>query len=543
MNRLDAPANVTIMKLTPQRLQAIKPVSVLDIFDGSGTNFHEEGLFSTSIFGRVGSDERDTRFSYIDLKTTILHPLIYQHLVKLKGLYGGIMAGKAYAVWDDKEKDFLPSNELEGKTGYYFFMQNWQKIVHKATGSDNRDMRISLMEKFKDEALVRYVLVIPAGLRDIQIDETGRTKEGEINPFYRSIIAISNAIGSHSGGDTAILDTSRNSLQNAFNNVYDYLHNLIEGKGGFLMQKWGARRIFHGTRNVITSMDTSANELGLSNSPKINSTTIGLYQLAKGALPKVKYALLNGWLKNVFSTVDSNANLINPTSLKRESVRISTDVFDRWMSNAGLEKIITSFQEPDIRLKPIVVEDMYVGLIYRGAEDHNFRIFGDIDEMPLDKGFKREDVYPISLCELIYLSYYKEWNNLGAFITRYPVTGIGSIYPSYPYVKTTIRGEMRWELNDQWERIGEDHVAVEFPTFKDPAFLDTMAPHPSRLSGLGGDFDGDTSSANIVYTDEALAEISNFLKTRAAYVDSQGRFRASPIVETVERVLVAMTGD
>lgn len=488
MKKLDVPANVTLMRLTPERLSSLKPVRSLDIFDGGNTqNFHEDGLFSTSIFGRVGSDERDVRFSYIDLRTTILHPLVYKHLVKLKGLYGGIMAGRAYAVWDDEEKDFMPSDQINGKTGFHFFMKYWKKIVFKTTESDLRDMRIRLIEKYKDVAEVSKVLVLPAGLRDIQIDEAGRTKEGEINSPYRSLIAISNSVSSNVHDDLSVLDTSRNSMQNAFNQVYAFLEGLIEGKGGFILSKWGARHIYNGTRNVITAMDTSASRLGAPNSPSSNSTGIGLYQLSKAALPKTKHWLLNGWLKNVFGTPEAGAMLVNKVTLKRENVKVPADVFDRWYTTNGLDKVINSLQEPSLRLKPIEIEGYYLGLVYRPANKKVFRIFGDIDQLPQTDDFQKEDVHPITLCELVYLAGYREWNNLGMYFTRYPVTGMGSIYPSHPYIKTTIKGEMRYELGEDWTIIDPKTAALEYPTFKDPVFVDTLIPHPSRLAMLGAD--------------------------------------------------------
>lgn len=543
MRRLDVPVNLSIMDASPQRVAHLRPVKVLDIFDGGGKNYHPDGLFSTEIFGRVGSDERDVRFSFIELRTRILHPLIYQHLVKLKGLYKGIMAGKAYAVWDEKEADFLPSDQINGKTGYYFFMTHWRDIKFKGTGSDIRDMRIELIEKYKNMADVQRVLVLPAGLRDIHIDEMGRPKEGEINEHYRSILSISNAIGLNAGAQTELLDTSRHSLQMAFNRAFDFLYNLLEGKGGFLQGKWGARHVYNGTRNVITGMDTSPAVLGNPNAPGINNTCIGLYQFAKGALPKTQFYVLNGWLKKVFAGTEGNANLINQVSLKREMRKLPVDIVDRWTTTNGIAKVINSLSEPALRLKPIMIDDYYIGLVYAPKNRMVFKIFGDIDELPNEEGFSRDDVHPLTLAELIYLSGYPHWNKLGMYVTRYPVTGVGSIYPSQPYVKTTITGEMRYELGEDWKIIGPDRVALEYPSFEKPIFVDSLIPHPSRLAAMGADFDGDTSSANIVYTDEAVEEVQKYLSKKVAYLDPRGGLKASPGVETVERVLRSITGD
>jgi hypothetical protein len=168
-------------------------------------------------------------------------------------------------------------------------------------------------------------------------------------------------------------------------------------------------------------------------------------------------------------------------------------------------------------------------------------LFGDITELP--EGFDKEYVHPISLCELLYLSGYRRWNTLGIFPTRYPVAGTGSIYPSIPYVVTTTKSEMRRELDDDWKPIESDeYLAPEYPTFDNASFSETMAVHPSRIGGLTADYDGDMCSANYAYTDEAVNEVHERLKKAAAYVDPQGGLLASPYYETVQRVLVVMTG-
>jgi hypothetical protein len=526
------------MKLTPERLSRMKPVKVLDIMEGGTGNFHDDGLFSTSIFGRVGSDDRDSRFSYIDIRTPIFHPFLYKNLIKLKGLYRAIMSGKGFAIWDAKIKDFVQSDELNGKTGFHFFVSHWKEIEFKATGSNVRDVRVEMIERYKDNSMTDKILVLPAGLRDVQIQADGRFKENEINDFYRRLISLSNTIGRD--GNSPIIDTARYSLQLAFNALYEYMEMLVSGKDKFIQKKWASRRVFNGTRNVISSMDTSPTEIGAINAIGPNDTVIGLYQTMKGVLPKVKYHIRHGVAAKVFNTVDGNARLINPKTLKSESVKVKPETVDRWMSNDGIEKVINAYSDPNMRSRPVMVEDRYMALIYLGP-DMTFKIFFDIDELP--QQLSREHVYPISYVELLYLSDYNGWYEYGVFITRYPVTGEESIYPSRSYVKTTIVGEVRMELDDNWERKGEGFIAREFPSRSHPIHLDSLVPHPSRLKGLNADFDGDTASANFVYTENSIKEVEAHLKTKKAYIDPRGGLRASAVTDTVGLVIRNMTGD
>lgn len=489
MKKMDVAANLAIMNLTPQRLAPIRPVTALDIFEGGPEKFHDDGLFSTLIFGRVGSEERDKRFSYIDLKATIFHPFIFHQLVALRGLYGGIMQGKAFATWNEKEKDFEPSDLVNGETGYAFFFKHWDKIVFKRTESLQRDERIALVEKFKANATVTKWLVGPAGLRDLQVDPDGRTREGEINEFYRSMLRSANSIGTGGDLNSPILNNTRYSLQMSANGAFDFIIDSLSGKGGFLQNKWGSRNIMNGTRNVITSMDTSIPFLGAKYGPKQNNTQLGLFQHMKNCTPLTKNGLLNGIIGKAFQTTDGVAYLVDRATFERKQVRVRVDTRDRWATTNGLDSVINSYREPTMRAKHIVIEGHYLGLIYRPADKKVFRIFNDIRELP--EGFSRADVYPLTYCEMFYLSTLKQLGNLAMFATRFPVAGVGSSSPSIPYIKNTMRSEMRRELGEDWQELeGDEHLAVEFPIFNgDKAvFFDTMAIHPSRLAGAAADF-------------------------------------------------------
>jgi hypothetical protein len=122
------------------------------------------------------------------------------------------------------------------------------------------------------------------------------------------------------------------------------------------------------------------------------------------------------------------------------------------------------------------------------------------------------------------------------------VTGVGSIYPSKIYARTTIRSEVRRELDSQWQPMDDTHVAYEFPIPGD-AFVNSVVPHSAKLGKLGADFDGDTVSANATYSDEAVKEVDTYLKKKRAYVGTDGNFISSTSVDTVNLVMHNLTGD
>jgi hypothetical protein len=487
MNDERKPAfNVKLLKGRKGIVSLLKEISSLDIFDSPGSsNFHEDGLFSTEIFGRVGSEDRDRRFGYIDLKTSILHPLVWDLIQKVKALYHGILMGKEFATWDPKTKDFIKANDITGETGYAFFMSHWEELELVMGTSPIRKARITLLNKYRNEGINDYILVMPAGLRDVEMSG-GRVKEGEINDHYRKLISISNTVASTTYRDTSVFNKARISQQLAFNEVYKTIENLISGKKGFLAAKWGSRNIVNGTRNVISAMDPSIADLDDTHSPTANDTIAGLWQVSRGALPVFIKALKDGILSPIFSSGEGSAKLIDIKTLKSEYTDVSPNTFDKWTTLEGLEKVIAGLSKIPQRSKPVLIEGRYLALVYRPKNKKVFKVFYDIDELP--DGFSKEDVYPITYFELIYLAYYKDVNKLKGLPTRYPIEGEGSIYPSQIYLKTTVISEVRIELDDTWTPYEDSrYTATVYPVLDNPSYIDTTVIHSSRLALNGGD--------------------------------------------------------
>lgn len=539
--RPSVPFNIRILELTDAKLSGVRPVTSLDIFESAGSqNFHPDGFYSPVIFGRVGDENRAKRFSYIDIKIPIMHPMIYRTIVKLKQLYGDILSGKEYAVFNPDIQDFERSNATDGQTGYQFFLSKWRDIKFEPTKSTERSFNIRLIQQSYDVALTSRIIVMPAALRDMEFDGQ-RFKSDEINSLYWQLLSTSNTINLAAiRNNPEALNVTRISLQNKFNAIYDMIERMVEGKEKLLMSKFASRRIQDGTRNVITAMATSTPVLGGEGNVGFNNTVIGLYQMLKASRPIAIYSIKNGFLQKVFPSVSMPAMLVNKKTLHAEGVMLKPQYYDRWATDEGLEKVLTSYGNEDVRHRPLEIEGRYMGLIYKGP-DMSFKIFQDIDELP--EGFDPKYVSPLTFTELLYYSTYRSVNGLPLHVTRYPITGLGSIYPSFSYIKTTVLGEVRKELDENWEPYPDNtHTAYQCPIAGMP-FINSLVPHSARLTGLGADFDGDTASGNVTYSDESIAEVKQYLASRRAYIGPDGRFLASTAIDTINLVCFNMTGN
>lgn len=535
--------NIDLLILNNQDLKGVRPVKVLDIFEGGSKNFHQDGLFSIETFGKVGEERRNRLFSYIDMRVDIFHPVIYKALDDLKGLYTEIIAGKSFAIFDKQLKDFVKATPVNGgQTGFSFFCEHFPELKFEERPSTKREFNIKLINKYRNNdkgCMFSKLVVLPAGLRDYTIDENGKPSEDEINVMYRKVLSVSsmteNINLSGKNMQTEFLDSTRYSLQVAVNDIYKYITNLLEGKSKLILGKWASRKIFNSTRNVASSSIPTINDLHDKQSVSSNQTIVGLYQYLRMILPIAVKALRDGFLSQVFPGPNSPAILVNKKTLKKELVHIDPEYYDEYMTYEGLEKLMARYGQEGLRHDHLAVEDHYLGLIYK-SPDKTYKLFQDIDELP--EQFDKKNVHPVSFTELLYLSVFKDSHETPCFVTRYPITGYGSIYPSYVYLKSTVKSEVREELNEVWERSGV--FANEFPVYGEQ-FFNSFSVAPSHTARLGMDFDGDTANLTALMTEDAKEEIKKTLASARYYVGINKRMTFSASDEIIDLTLANMT--
>lgn len=541
------PFNLFMLSLRPEQLATMRPTTSLNIYDSKHGMFHPDGLWSNETFGPPGNPMRDVRFSYIDIKIPIFHPRYFKALVDCKRFYREIMSGKEYAVFDPKLKDFVKSDIYNGDTGYNFFLQHFQDLKIEDTGTEGRRRNIALVEKFKDKALTQYILVIPAGKRDVVIKD-GRPTIDDINDFYKRFLTLSNNITSSAiEHNPKMLDTLRYNMQVNFNGLYNYIEDIISGKKGMFQSKLASRKIHNTSRNVITASVPSGLTLNDRNNIRYMTSCIGLYQMMKDMLPFVVNEFKTGWLSQVFQDVFMPVDLVNPKTLRSEPVNLDTKYFDLWQTEDGINKLVNYYAIEDTRHKPVIIEGRYLALIYKAKEEgvNVFKIIRDINELPADRD--KSLVTPITYSELYYALLRHKLDFQNTIVVRYPIAGVGSNIPTESVAMTTVNSEQYIRLNDDWSITDEDKKDESkiFPRFpiKDEKFHNSLAPPLASLTGAGADFDGDTMSCNTVHSDEAKEEIQNLRKKVSGMLGINGKILHSVNTITVEYIMHNLTSD
>lgn len=524
---INNPMNISLMDLN----EFIKKRNILEVtshsvYEASSNNFHPRGLFSELIFGQIASEQRMIKFGFVDLNTTVLHPLIYKNITSLKGLYEDIMDGKVYAKYDEESQDLIRADEEEGETGIGFFLRIFPKIKFKETGSDKRSTKIEIMDKFKDRLFIDKFLILPAGVRDIKISD-GRATSEEINKIYLGILSLSQAMPK-GFDDNPIFDGIRNNLQKKVVQLYTYIQNIIDGKGGFLQKKYGARSVALGTRNVITASDMTADSPMDPSFIKYNETQIPLFQCMKAFQPVVFHTLKSVFLDALFTPGSSNITTIDPKTLKLHYSEISEATKNLFLTSDGIETLVNRFANTYIRDSYFTIsttenKEEYLYLIHDDPITNTIHIFRDMDYfLSTNPECKKINIKPMTYAEIFYIATQQATLNKHVLITRYPVTSIESIYPSKVKLVSTEQSRKVTIVNGP--------ARYQFPHFptRGKRYLDSLAVHPSKLEGLGGaDYDGDTVSCNSVISEEANMELNSYFNKPSSVVSPDGKLIAS----------------
>lgn len=488
MARVAIPFNITLLNLTPEYLKMLSPITDLSIFDSNKDTYSSQGLFSNEIFGEVGTELRNKRFAYIDIKLPVLHPIVYKALTQARKMYIDIMNGSQYATFSYKDNDFIKSDPIEGETGYYFFFKHYPQLLLQDTGSDRRRQTIELLNKFRDRAIIDKIIVLPAGLRDVEFEDNRPTYD-EINNYYKRLISLSNNISPNLIElDPSLVDKTRFKIQETFNELYENLSERIEGKKKLFLGKWASRRIFNGTRNVITAQKPSGRYLGAKENVGYNDTVVGLYQFMKSILPLATYCIQNSLLQEVLQDPNYPVQLLNKETWQIEGCQIDSKIFDYYRSAEGIEQLITDFQYPYMVHKPISIIDKegierYVFLTYLGKDD-TVRIFRDIRELP--EGYKREDCHPTTYIEFLYYTIHHTEKKVMGFTVRYPITNPYNVRSTSVFLKSTVKDEVRYWLDDNWNKT--DIQLRSFPVLNEDTHNSQAVPLAS-LAASGADFD------------------------------------------------------
>lgn len=513
------PLNIQIMDVANYiRDHNVLQVTSVFIKEQSTNNFHQEGLFSENIFGQIGTPERLIRFGHINLRTSLLHPLIYNNLIKLKALYGEILSGKTYAVFNEQTKDLDRAEQGENgaATGYKFFIDILPNIVFEKNNSVTRNDRILMIERYRKQLIIQQCLVLPAGIRDMT-EDAGRLETDSINKPYLSLLNYSFALPL-AGPVSDIFDSVRFAMQKKIGEIYDYLFDMVEGKQGFFQRKFGTRSLALGTRNVISPAIMAAKSPNDPAYLKVDEIKIPLFQCAKMFQPLVIYHLKMTFFGDVFTQSADQVGLIDTKTLNIVYQPVDEDVKTAFISSEGIEKLITRYRDREMRYDPVLIynennKPFYLYLVYDTGD--SISILRSVSHFAksleaLGKSFDKTKIRPITYAELLYIATYAATIDKCATVTRYPVAYVSSDVPCRVHLITSNPARTVDFVDIEGVKVG--YKFPEYPIIHN-SFIDSTIIHPSLLNGLTADFDGNcvlgTSYVRILFDADWLDGVAD----------------------------------
>ena len=182
------------------------------------------------------------------------------------------------------------------------------------------------------------------------------------------------------------------------------------------------------------------------------------------------------------------------------------------LTRTGLNNIFNKFQQDLVKNDYAKIGDDYVALI--DIQGDKCYVIKDTNNVP--EGAKLATARPITYAELAYIAIADTVEEARCVVTRYPITGVGSIYPSRVYLKTTVLGkELTCYLDD---------YVIDLPEFpvEGQKFFNSISVSQSKLGVLGGDYDGDVVSFSLLQTEESKIEIDKRLTSKDFYISTDG---------------------
>lgn len=242
-------------------VKGLKPVTSTELKTRSG-EFSANGLLSEEIFGVEGSIDRSKKMSFIELNTSIIHPTLYRHIIKLERKLEQMFSTESGIKINS---DGTIEEDDNGLTGIPAFIENFKKIKFRDLNSTSRKEIISnLQQTYKNGTLfIDKLPVVPPDVRPVFEDETGKLQVDELNEIYISILRKSFQVKS-AGTKGQFFDLLTYGVQLAVNSHDKFIQKKIEKKGGLIRGNMLGKRIDFSGRGVITSgPQLDVNEIGI----------------------------------------------------------------------------------------------------------------------------------------------------------------------------------------------------------------------------------------------------------------------------------------
>jgi len=208
-------------------------------------NYDAAGLWSETIFGRIGSENRKRYFGYVELRGKLIHPTAYAMIKTVSPVISSILNEKQTYVFKDGK--FVVDEY--GDTGLGLLIQHFYDIKFIDIAKPDRLEVAKFIDDNKEKLLIDKWIVMPAAIRDIDISRPGARTVAEINTYYRSLLYLSGLIS----GDAVMDNLVSTKMQRTLLDIVKWIQSNMKGKQGLFRNNLLKKTVDFSTRLVLSS--------------------------------------------------------------------------------------------------------------------------------------------------------------------------------------------------------------------------------------------------------------------------------------------------
>ncbi len=238
----------------------MEPITESEIFSRS-KDFNINGLFSESIFGPLGTKDRTSTYSFIQLSQPIVHPSAIKILTQLDRKSINFLSAELTFKLNTSG---LLEEDPDGITGISEFIKLFPEIKFRG-GTTSREKLIKVLnESYKDGTLfISKLPVIPPDHRPAFQEEDGNWTVDPLNEYYQLIIRRSQQLSS-AGSSGPLFNLLHYGLQASVIEHDSFIRTKVGKKTGIVRDQLLGKRVDFSGRAVITpGPDLKINEVGL----------------------------------------------------------------------------------------------------------------------------------------------------------------------------------------------------------------------------------------------------------------------------------------
>ena len=495
-----------------------------------------DGLLSNEIFG-ITKEERANNYGYIYLGDWFMHPLVYkkwsQKDKRIRQIAHGI---KKFKIGPDG--DFV--EDENGECGISFIKKNIDKIVIKSTGSKERDDLIKYINKYKKLIFMDKLIVLPAYYRDVDTKGGGKIGVGDLNKLYQSLIISCNSLLEVKDYGLSMGDAVKGRIQETILSIYNSMTGTsgdttdgvgLSKKQGLVRTAVMSKTSDYGTRLVISAPEVKVETLD-DMMVDMDHGAVPLASLCVNFMPFVLFHMKR-FFENEYGT-GTKHKIINKGKVEYEEIKDPLITFSEENLTKQIKRFVHGFSN---RFTPVEIPLVNGKKGYAIFTGHKISAQDVVDKKVVN-GSPLID-RRLTWCDVIYMAVAESVRDKFLMITRYPIDrSYNTIYIS-PRISTTKNMECVY-VNGNYYRWYPKIREEDIGTNTSDLFIDTLQISNLHLSGMGGDYDGDSVAVKGIWCVESNDEIREFLNSKKSIITMGGTSIKCAIKESIQ-AMYAMT--